>query len=323
MATLTAWKFDTPEGAAEAEKILVGLSKEQLINIYDAATVEWQPGKKKPKTRQANSLVAAGALGGAFWGLLFGILFFVPLLGIAIGAASGALGGSLADAGIDDDFIDAVKQKVTPGTSALFLLSSDAVLDQGQGRLLRRARRAHPHQPVQRGRGQAPRGVLRGGLTLPPFDPEPGRHLERSGRRPGSASQGRAGSITGLTSISGRSVTSSHTGSRAMHSTGRTFDLPDHGDGHEQARATRCGCTTSMIPSTPAPIARATGTFVDEAVGEQPDGDADEHGGEDPAAAEPARCGDDSATSLDDDDHHEPAGRSCVGGRAPSSRRGP
>src|SRR3954470_15904966 len=129
MATLTAWKFETPEGAAQAESVLVGLSKEELIHIYDAATVEWQPGKKKPKTRQANSLVAAGALGGAFWGLLFGILFFVPLLGLAIGAGAGALGGSLSDAGIDDDFIDAVKEKVTPGTSALFLLSSDAVMD--------------------------------------------------------------------------------------------------------------------------------------------------------------------------------------------------
>lgn len=129
MATLTAWKFDTPEGAAQAEATLIGLSKEQLINIYDAATVEWQPGKKKPKTRQANNLTGAGALGGAFWGLLFGILFFMPLLGMAIGAASGALGGSLADAGIDDDFIASVRNKVTPGTSALFLLSSDAVID--------------------------------------------------------------------------------------------------------------------------------------------------------------------------------------------------
>jgi uncharacterized membrane protein len=129
MATLTAWKFDTPEGAAQAESILIGLSKEQLVNVYDAAIVEWRPGKKKPKTRQLNSLTSAGALGGAFWGLLFGLLFFVPLLGLAIGAASGALGGSLADAGIDDDFIDAVKSKVTPGTSALFVLSSDAVLD--------------------------------------------------------------------------------------------------------------------------------------------------------------------------------------------------
>ena len=115
MATLTAWKFETPDGAARAESILIGLSKEQLINIYDAATVEWPAGKRKPKTRQLHNLAGAGALGGAFWGLLFGILFFVPILGIAVGAATGALGGSLADAGIDDDFIDAVKAKVAPG----------------------------------------------------------------------------------------------------------------------------------------------------------------------------------------------------------------
>lgn len=129
MATLTAWKFDTPEGAAQAESTLVSLSKQQLINIYDAATVEWLPGKRKPKTRQLENLTGAGALGGAFWGLLFGILFFMPLLGMAIGAGAGALGGSMADAGIDDEFINSVKAKVTPGTSALFLLSSDAVLD--------------------------------------------------------------------------------------------------------------------------------------------------------------------------------------------------
>lgn len=62
-------------------------------------------------------------------GLLFGLLFFAPLLGMAIGAGTGAIAGSFTDIGIDDDFIDAVKRKVTPGTSALFLLSSDVVLD--------------------------------------------------------------------------------------------------------------------------------------------------------------------------------------------------
>jgi uncharacterized membrane protein len=129
MATLTAWKFDTPDGAGRAESVLVELSKQGLITIHDAATVEWQPDKRKPKTRQLNSLTQAGALGGAFWGLLFGLLFFVPLLGAAAGAAAGALGGSLTDAGINDDFINSVKAKVTPGTSALFLLSADAVLD--------------------------------------------------------------------------------------------------------------------------------------------------------------------------------------------------
>jgi uncharacterized membrane protein len=35
----------------------------------------------------------------------------------------------MSDVGIDDGFINSVKQRVTPGTSALFLLSSDAVID--------------------------------------------------------------------------------------------------------------------------------------------------------------------------------------------------
>jgi uncharacterized membrane protein len=129
MATLTAWKFDTPEGADAAEQTLVRLQKEELIQIHDAATVSWPAGKKKPKTRQLTNMAGLGALSGSFWGLLFGLLFFVPLLGMAIGAAAGALGGSLTDVGIDDDFIAAVRSKVTPGTSALFVLSGDAVLD--------------------------------------------------------------------------------------------------------------------------------------------------------------------------------------------------
>jgi len=70
-----------------------------------------------------------GALGGAFWGLLFGLLFFVPLLGMAVGAATGALTGSLSDVGIDDNFINSVRDQVTPGTSALFVMTSDAVQD--------------------------------------------------------------------------------------------------------------------------------------------------------------------------------------------------
>ena len=42
-----------------------------------------------------------------------------------MGAAGGALGGSLNDVGIDD-FIRQVREKVTPGTSALFALTSGA-----------------------------------------------------------------------------------------------------------------------------------------------------------------------------------------------------
>ena len=57
------------------------------------------------------------------------MIFFVPLLGMAVGAGMGALGGSLADVGIDEAFINTVREKVTPGTSALFLLTSGATED--------------------------------------------------------------------------------------------------------------------------------------------------------------------------------------------------
>lgn len=129
MATLTAWKFDTPGGAENALALLERMQKEELLHIVDGAYVYWAEGKKKPKTEQLHDLKGAGALGGSFWGLLFGLIFFVPLLGMAVGAAMGALSGSMADVGIDDTFIRDVRDNVTPGTSALFVMTSDVVVD--------------------------------------------------------------------------------------------------------------------------------------------------------------------------------------------------
>jgi uncharacterized membrane protein len=129
MATLTVWKFDSADGAEQALAQLERMQKEELIHVNDAAYVTWPEGRKKPKTEQLHKLAGAGALGGSFWGLLFGLIFFVPLLGMAVGAAMGALSGSMTDVGIDDEFIQAVRQNVTPGTSALFVLTSDAVID--------------------------------------------------------------------------------------------------------------------------------------------------------------------------------------------------
>jgi uncharacterized membrane protein len=78
---------------------------------------------------------------GAFWGLLFGVIFTVPLLGLALGGGMGALTASLADIGIDDDFIEQIRQTVTPGTSALFLYTQkvqEGLLDE------LRSARSHP-----------------------------------------------------------------------------------------------------------------------------------------------------------------------------------
>ena len=129
MATLSVLKFNDPSGADRVLLALQGMQERQLIKLQDAAVVSWPADRKKPQTHQLSSMGAVGALGGAFWGFLFGLIFFIPLLGMAMGAAMGALGGSLADVGIDDDFINTVREKVTPGTSALFALTSGATED--------------------------------------------------------------------------------------------------------------------------------------------------------------------------------------------------
>jgi uncharacterized membrane protein len=122
-------KFDAPDGAEKMLGVLESAQKQALITIIDAATVSWPQGARKPKTRQLHHLAGAGALDGAFWGLLFGLIFFVPILGVAIGAGIGALTASMVDVGIDDNFIKQTRAEVTEGTSALFLLSQDAVID--------------------------------------------------------------------------------------------------------------------------------------------------------------------------------------------------
>jgi len=129
MTTLSVLKFPTADGAQQTESILLSLQKQQLITIHDAAIVTWPQGVKQPKTQQLHSMAGAGALQGAFWGMLFGLIFFIPFFGLAVGAAMGALSGKFTDYGIDDNFIQQTRAKVTEGTSALFLLTSGAVVD--------------------------------------------------------------------------------------------------------------------------------------------------------------------------------------------------
>ena len=129
MSTITVYKFDTTDGAGKMLDLVKGLSKEQLVNLDDAAIVTWEQGKKKPKTKHLDDMTGPGALGGAFWGMLFGLLFFMPFMGMALGAAIGALVGHFSNYGIDKDFVKQVSEQVTEGTSALFLMTSDAVMD--------------------------------------------------------------------------------------------------------------------------------------------------------------------------------------------------
>jgi uncharacterized membrane protein len=129
MESMTVYKFDTSDGAEKMLGLVMVLSSQDLITLDDVAIVTWPQGNKRPKTKSLHDLTGAGALGGAFWGLLFGLIFFIPFFGMAVGAAMGALAGKFSDYGISKTFIKDVGEKVTEGTSALFLMTSDVVID--------------------------------------------------------------------------------------------------------------------------------------------------------------------------------------------------
>ena len=128
--TLSVLKFDEPIGATRVLEALRDMHEQQMITLEDAAVVSWPRGYKRPVMPHQG--VGKMALGGAFWGLLFGLIFLVPFLGAALGAGTAAaLWSSLEEEeGIDEEFIKRVSEKVTEGTSALFVLTSGAKFDE-------------------------------------------------------------------------------------------------------------------------------------------------------------------------------------------------
>jgi len=128
-ATLTAYRFDTPDGAGQMLELFRQLVRAQSITPEDAAMVTWPQGQKNPEIAHLADMAGTSALCGAFWGMLFGMIFFVPYLGMAFGAALGALTGKFSTYGIDRNFIKSVSEQVAEGTSALFLMTSEAVVD--------------------------------------------------------------------------------------------------------------------------------------------------------------------------------------------------
>ncbi|MGD9545680.1 MAG: DUF1269 domain-containing protein [Methylocystis sp.] len=136
MSDLIVIVYESEAKAEEMRQKVLGLQKEYLIEVGDAAIAVKQ-ADGAVKLNQLFNTTAAGAVSGSFWGLLIGVIFLNPLLGVALGAASGAISGALTDYGVNDDFMKQLSETLKPGNAALFLLikkfTGDKVLEAVKG----------------------------------------------------------------------------------------------------------------------------------------------------------------------------------------------
>ena len=128
MSTLIAIGYPDAQTAEEVRGVLIQATKERLVDLQDAVVVEHR-ADGKIKLHQAVSTTGAGAAGGALWGGLIGLLFLAPLFGMAVGAATGAVAGKVTDAGVNDDFLKQLGDKLEPGAAALIALGSSQAPD--------------------------------------------------------------------------------------------------------------------------------------------------------------------------------------------------
>jgi len=135
MAAFTVWKFDDPNGAQRAAETLKQCQRDGLVKVIDHAVVTWPEGDSKPSTHEGHEERWHSAGWGALWGVLLGALFFIPVIGGVVGLGIGALSKLTADAGISKEQLETIRTQVTPGSSALFVVTEGGDLDRVGERL--------------------------------------------------------------------------------------------------------------------------------------------------------------------------------------------
>ena len=98
----TAWRFSGTEGADAAVLRLKQLDSQDLIDLQDVTVIRWPQYSSTPQAQE--HVTDEGSKASSF-------------------------AKKLTKAGIDASMLDAVKGDMTPGTSALVLLSADAAID--------------------------------------------------------------------------------------------------------------------------------------------------------------------------------------------------
>jgi uncharacterized membrane protein len=119
--------FDHLDDARKAMQRLRELEREGRVQFEDTAIVERDPdGKAHVRNEVSGATETAAVIGAALGGVLS---FVFPIAGIAVGAALGAAIGAAMGTGVSPDFVEDVKNTLTPGRSALFLVVRQADAD--------------------------------------------------------------------------------------------------------------------------------------------------------------------------------------------------
>lgn len=133
MNQLIVVAFDHLEDARKAMKRLREIEAEGRISFEDTAIVERLPDGTAKVRNELSGTTETGAVVGALVGAL--VTFAFPLVGAALGAVAGAAVGAAFDKGVSPKFIEDVKNTLTPGRSALFLVVRGADADAARAAL--------------------------------------------------------------------------------------------------------------------------------------------------------------------------------------------
>ena len=129
MTTFTVWGFDNPDGATQAETALKAAQSDGLVKIIDQVVVTWPVGASKPETTATHEDKRRGTGWGAFLGAFVGMLFFAPILGAAVGAGIGSAVKAHEGTSISKEDVERIRAQITPGTSALFVVTDQGNLE--------------------------------------------------------------------------------------------------------------------------------------------------------------------------------------------------
>jgi uncharacterized membrane protein len=119
MERLLVVVFDAESKAYEAKKVLQELDREDVITVFDQAVVA-RNADGSASVRQIDGPTPVRTLAGTLLGALIGLLG--GPVGVGLGAAVGLAAGAatdVSDASICEDFVEDVREKLTPEKFAL------------------------------------------------------------------------------------------------------------------------------------------------------------------------------------------------------------